>query len=135
MENNLSELSSLFRFLDPSFFGSKSRFSREYGQPIQEEKDAQVLKELMQKIYPFMLPRPKRDVLKDLSEKSGQTFVVDLDWELLEIYTRRRTYLKERIREAIKKKDILSPPFVILQAMAELRRLAGIPDGPPKGNS
>jgi superfamily II DNA or RNA helicase len=137
VENNLSELFSLFRFLNPSFFGSKSRFSREYGKPIQEEKDDQVLKELKQKIYPFMLRRLKRDVLKDLPEKSEQTLVVDLDSEHLEIYHRRRTYLKEKIREAIEKNGILKASFVILQAMAELRRLAGIPeeDGEYPGRS
>jgi superfamily II DNA or RNA helicase len=137
VENNLTELFSLFRFLNPSFFGTKNRFNREYGKPIQEEKDDQVLKELKQKIYPFMLRRLKRDVLKELPEKSEQTLVVDLDAEHLEIYHRRRTYLKEKIREAIEKNGIFKASFVILQAMAELRRLAGIPeeDGEYPGRS
>ena len=137
VENNLSELFSLFRFLNPSFFGSKSRFSREYGKPIQEEKDDQVLKELKQKIYPFMLRRLKQDVLADLPEKSEQTLVVDLDPEHLEIYHRRRSYLQERIREAVKKDGIFKASFLILQAMAELRRLAGTPedDGEYPGRS
>lgn len=137
VENNLSELYSLFRFLNPSFFGSRSRFSREYGKPIQEKKDDQVLKELKQKIYPFMLRRLKQDVLKDLPEKSEQTLIVDLDAEHLSIYHRRRMYLQEKIREAIKKHGFFKASFLILQAMAELRRLAGIPeeDGEYAGRS
>ena len=137
MENNLAELYSLFRFLNPSFFGSKSRFTREYGKPIQEEKNDQVLKELKKKIYPFMLRRLKQDVLKELPEKSEQTLLVDLDAEHLAIYHRRRTYLKEKIREAIEKNGIFKASFLILQAMAELRRLAGIPeeDGEYPGRS
>ncbi|MFW5826867.1 MAG: DEAD/DEAH box helicase [Alkalispirochaeta sp.] len=137
VENNLSELFSLFRFLNPSFFGSKARFSREYGKPIQEEKNDQVLKELKQKIYPFMLRRLKQDVLTDLPEKSEQTLLVDLDAEHLEIYHRRRSYLKEKIQEAIEKNGILKSSFLILQAMTELRRLAGIPeeDGEYPGRS
>jgi len=137
VENNLIELYSLFRFLNPSFFGSKGRFSREYGKPIQEEKNDQVLKELKKKIYPFMLRRLKQDVLKDLPEKSEQTLFVDLDAEHLEIYHRRRIYLKEKIREAIEKNGFFKASFLILQAMAELRRLAGIPeeDGEYPGRS
>ena len=137
VENNLSELFSLFRFLNPSFFGSKSRFSREYGKPIQEEKDEQVLKELRKKIYPFMLRRLKQDVLKELPEKSEQTLLVDLDAEHLEIYHRRRIYLTERIREAVKKHGFFKASFLILQALGELRRLAGIPedDGEYPGRS
>ncbi|MEX2443606.1 MAG: DEAD/DEAH box helicase [Alkalispirochaeta sp.] len=137
VENNLSELFSLFRFLNPSFFGTKSRFSREYGKPIQEEKDDQVLKELRQKIYPFMLRRLKQDVLTDLPDKSEQTLLVDLDAEHLEIYHRRRSYLKEKIREAVEKNGVFKASFIILQAMAELRRLAGIPedDGEYPGRS
>jgi superfamily II DNA or RNA helicase len=137
VENNLTELYSLFRFLNPSFFGSKGRFSREYGKPIQEEKNDQVLKELKKKIYPFMLRRLKQDVLKDLPEKSEQTLLVDLDAEHLEIYHRRRTYLKEKIGQAIAKNGIFKASFLILQAMAELRRLAGVPeeDGEYPGRS
>jgi superfamily II DNA or RNA helicase len=137
VENNLSELFSLFRFLNPSFFGSKSRFSREYGKPIQEEKDEQVLKDLRKKIYPFMLRRLKQDVLKELPEKSEQTLLVDLDAEHLEIYHRRRTYLMAKISDAIEKHGFFKASFLILQAMGELRRLAGIPedDGEYPGRS
>lgn len=137
VENNLSELYSLFRFLNPSFFGGQSRFSREYGKPIQEEKNDQVLKELKKKIYPFMLRRLKQDVLKDLPEKSEQTLLVDLDAEHLEIYHRRRVYLSEKITEAIETHGFMKASFLILQAIAELRRLAGIPedDGEYPGRS
>ncbi|MFP4364862.1 MAG: DEAD/DEAH box helicase [Spirochaetia bacterium] len=137
VENNLTELYSLFRFLNPSFFGSKARFNREYGKPIQEEKDEQVLKELKKKIYPFMLRRLKQDVLKELPEKSEQTLLVDLDQEHLEIYHRRRFYLKGKIQEAIRRSGVFKASFIILQAMAELRRLAGIPeeDGEYPGRS
>ncbi len=137
VENNLSELFSLFRFLNPAFFGTRSRFNREYGKPIQEEKDEQVLRQLRKKIYPFMLRRLKQDVLKELPQKSEQTLLVDLDGEHLEIYHRRRIYLLDRIREAIEKGGIHKASFVILQALTELRKLAGIPedDGEYPGRS
>ena len=76
-------------------------------------------------------------MLKELPEKSEQTLLVDLDAEHLEIYHRRRIYLKEKISEAIAKNGIFKASFLILQAMAELRRLAGVPeeDGEYPGRS
>lgn len=128
VENSLSELYSLFRFLNPSFFGSKGHFSREYGKPIQEDHDTAVLKDLKRKIYPFMLRRLKQEVLTDLPEKSEQTLMVELDREHLAVYHRRRAYHAERIRRAIEEKGIIKASFFILQALGELRRLAGIPE-------
>lgn len=137
IENSLTELYSLFRFLNPSFFGHRARFLREYGKPIQEQKDEQVMKDLRRKIYPFMLRRLKQDVLSELPQKSEQTLLVDLDPEHLEVYHRRRIYLAERIREATRKNGLFKAAFLIMQSMGELRRLAGIPeeDGEYPGRS
>jgi SNF2 family DNA or RNA helicase len=128
VENNLSELYSRFRFLNPSFFGSRGRFSREYGKALQEDHDVRVLKDLKRKIYPFMLRRLKQEVLTDLPEKSEQVLLVDLDKEHLEVNHRRRAYFAERIKQAIEEKGFFKASFIILQALGELRRLAGIPE-------
>jgi superfamily II DNA or RNA helicase len=128
VENNLSELYSLFRFLNPSFFGSKSEFARTYGNPIQQEQNPAALRELKTKIYPFMLRRLKQEVLKELPEKIEQILMVDLGREHLEVYHRRRAYLAARIKAAIAAEGIFKASFLILQALGELRRLACIPE-------
>ena len=64
IENNLGELYSLFRFLNPSMFGSFDQFNHHYVLPIQNREDKDAANELKKKIYPFVLRRLKKDVLK-----------------------------------------------------------------------
>ena len=66
IENNMSELYALFRFLNPAMFGTFSDFSKNYLNPIQKNDNKAVAKELKKKIYPFVLRRLKTQVLKDL---------------------------------------------------------------------
>ena len=69
VENNLGELYSLFRFINPNMFGSIEEFNSSYANPIQRDNDRDVVQELRKKIYPFILRRTKKEVLKDLPEK------------------------------------------------------------------
>ena len=128
VENNLGDLYSLFRFLNPSFFGGRTEFMKKYMRPIQEKKDDEVLRDLKSRIYPFMLRRLKRDVLSDLPPKTEQTALIELDPHHLAVYERRRMELKVRIDQAIAQDGFLKNQFMILQALGELRRLAGVPE-------
>lgn len=128
IENSLGDLYSLFRFLNPSFFGTEAAFNREYLQPIQEDKNETVLKDLKRRLYPYMLRRAKKDVLADLPEKTEQTALIELSPEHLAIYRERAAELKERIEKAIALDGLFKSSFLILQALTELRRLAGVPE-------
>ncbi|RMD95570.1 MAG: hypothetical protein D6814_13035, partial [Calditrichaeota bacterium] len=64
IENNLGELYALFRFLNPPMFGSLEEFNRNYAMPIQKDNDKDAARELKKKVYPFILRRLKKDVLK-----------------------------------------------------------------------
>lgn len=63
IENNLLELYSLFRFLNPEMFGSVQEFTNDYIVPIQKYSDTSTIEELRKKIYPFLLRRVKKEVL------------------------------------------------------------------------
>lgn len=128
LENSLADLYSLFRFLNPRFFGSQHEFLTRYLRPIQEDDDEMALRDLKSRIYPFMLRRTKRDVLSDLPPKTEQTAFIELSASHLALYNRRRDELKRRINEAVNKQGIFKSAFLILQALTELRRLAGIPE-------
>jgi len=69
IENNLLELYSLFRFLNPEMFGSVQEFTNDYIVPIQKYSDTSTIEELRKKIYPFLLRRVKKEVLADLPDK------------------------------------------------------------------
>ncbi len=128
IENNLGELYSLFRFLNPSMFGSIDEFNSSYGTPIQKSGDKDALHELRKKIYPFILRRLKQDVLKDLPEKIEQTLFVDMSDEQKRFYEQRRLFYYKMIKEQIAENGIKKSQFHILQAMSELRQIASIPE-------
>lgn len=128
VENNLGDLYSLFRFLNPSFFGSQSEFLRDYMRPIQDKQDKDVLKDLKTRVYPFMLRRVKKNVLKDLPPKTEQVSYVELDEKHLAIYNRRREELKAKVTMAVGLGGVGKNTFMILQALTELRRLASVPE-------
>lgn len=128
IENNLTELYALFRFLNPSMFGSADEFNRNYAIPIQREDDKDTLHELKKKIYPFILRRLKRDVLKELPEKVEQTLFVDMSPEQQRFYEQRRLFYYQAVKLQIAQHGIKKSQFFILQALSELRQIASIPE-------
>lgn len=128
VENNLSELYSLFRFLNPTMFGSLTQFNRDYLSPIQKFNDKVAMQHLRQKIYPFVLRRLKKDVLKDLPDKIEQTLYVEMSGEQRRLYEQRRNFYQAAISTQIAKKGIKNSQFFIFQALNELRQIASIPE-------
>ncbi|MDE6277120.1 MAG: DEAD/DEAH box helicase family protein [Muribaculaceae bacterium] len=128
MENNLLELYSLFRFLNPRMFGSPEEFNQRYAGPIQREGDPEAMEALRRRIFPFILRRLKRDVLDDLPERVDETLYVEMDLEQRRLYERRRQYYRELVDETIRKEGVHRSQFVMFQAMSELRRIASVPE-------
>lgn len=133
VENNLTELYSLFRFLNPSMFGTLEDFNASYTYPIQRDEDKEVLQTLRAKIYPFMLRRLKKDVLKDLPDRIEQTLYVDMNESQSAFYEQRRRYYYEQVNNTIATEGIGKSQFVMFQALNELRRIASIPESLSEG--
>ncbi|MCK5845691.1 MAG: DEAD/DEAH box helicase family protein, partial [Victivallales bacterium] len=98
IENNLSELYTLFRFLNPAMFNSPLDFERDYAGPIQRQNDTTAATELRKKIYPFILRRLKGDVLKELPAKVEQVLYVEMGEEQKKYYETRRHYYQNIIK-------------------------------------
>lgn len=128
IENNLGELYSLFRFLNPAMFGSQEEFNRYYAMPIQKDNDKEVALELRKKIYPFILRRLKKDVLKELPEKIEQTLFIEMTPDQKEFYEQRRVFYYKTVKEQIATTGVKKSQFYILQALSELRQIASIPE-------
>lgn len=71
VENNLSELWSIFDFAIPKYLKSLDNFSKEYAKDIEIHKDRDKIKKLRAITSAFMLRRLKTDknIIKDLPEK------------------------------------------------------------------
>jgi superfamily II DNA or RNA helicase len=133
IENHLGELYSLFRFLNPAMFGSETEFNRNYAIPIQQHDDKEAARELRRKIYPFILRRLKRDVLKDLPDKVEQTLYADMSAEQRRLYDSRRKFYYETIKRRIAEEGMHASRFFILEALLELRQIATIPEEKSEG--
>lgn len=134
IENNLTELYSLFRFLNPAMFGSLEEFNSSYTIPIQKNNDKAVKRILRAKISPFMLRRLKKDVLDDLPDKIEQILFVDMNEQQAAYYEQRRQYFYRQVKENIATEGIAKSQFVMFQALNELRRIASIPESMSDGN-
>jgi SNF2 family DNA or RNA helicase len=128
VENNLGELYSLFRFLNPALFGSERLFNQRYLHPIQDNADEDALHDLKTRIYPFMLRRLKRDVLKDLPDKTEEIAYIELEDLHLTVYHQRRQEYKQLIESIIAKGEYPKASFIVFKALTELRRLASVPE-------
>ncbi len=128
VENNLTELYSLFRFLNPAMFGTLQEFIERYAFPIHHDDNSEILAELRRKIYPFILRRTKSEVLDDLPERIDQKIYVDMEPQHASFYEQRRRYFYETVHEGIAQNGLAKSQFVILQALSELRRIASIPE-------
>lgn len=133
VENNLSELYALFRFLNPAMFGSADSFNHNYLTPIQKHADNDAMVELKKKIYPFILRRLKKDVLKELPDKIEQTLYVEMSTEQARYYEQRRLFYKEAIEQQVATKGIQQSQFFVFQAMNELRQIASVPGAQTDG--
>ena len=103
MENNLTELYSLFCFLNPAMFGTAEDFNSSYTYPIQKYGDKDAAASLRRKIFPFILRRLKRDVLKDLPDRIDRTIYVEMSDAQARLYNERRLSYRRQITESIAK--------------------------------
>lgn len=133
IENNLTELYSLFRFLNPAMFGTLEEFNSAYTTPIQKDNDKEAMRVLRSKISPFMLRRLKKDVLDDLPDKIEQTLYVDMSGRQAEYYEQRRRFFYQQVKTTIATEGISKSQFVMFQALNELRRIASIPESMSDG--
>ena len=127
IENNLLELYSLFRFLNPEMFGSVQRFTNSYILPIQKYSDTSTIEELKKKIYPFLLRRVKKEVLEDLPDKIEKLVYVDMNDEHRRLYEERRKYYYSLLEKNTSSQGNFDK-FFVLQAINELRHIVSSPE-------
>ena len=127
IENNLLELYSLFRFLNPEMFGSVQRFTNSYILPIQKYSDTSTIEELKKKIYPFLLRRVKKEVLADLPDKIEKLVYVDMNDEHRRFYEERRKYYYSLLEKNTSSQGNFDK-FFVLQAINELRHIVSSPE-------
>lgn len=122
IENNLSELWSIFDFIMPGFLGSHNRFVEIYEKPIIRE-DTKALDDLHQRINPFVLRRMKRDVLTELPDKYETKMLTDLTEEQKKVYLAFLEEVRGEINSEIVRRGFERSSIMILAALTRLRQI------------
>ena len=78
VENRLDELWSQFHFINPGLLAGRRDFQERYGQPIAHGEPGAAAR-LQERIRPFMLRRLKRDVARELPERTDVVLRCTLD--------------------------------------------------------
>ena len=97
IENHLSELWTLFNFLNPGLLGSFKKFNEKFAIPIERDQDNEVRNLLRKLIRPFILRRLKTDVLQELPAKTEITLEVEMSNDELLLYEAQRLKALESI--------------------------------------
>ncbi|QHZ45354.1 DEAD/DEAH box helicase [Bacillus sp. NSP9.1] len=88
MENRLTELWSIYDFMNKGYLGSLGSFHKRFVLPIEKDRDEKRIEQLQQLIKPFLLRRTKRDqeVALNLPEKQEEKEFVPLSAEQASLY-------------------------------------------------
>lgn len=125
IENRLSELWSIYDFMNPGYLGSLTEFNRSFIQPIEKNRDEELVGQVQKLVRPFLLRRVKKDpaIQLDLPDKTESKAYVSLTVEQATLYENVVQSLMEKIEtlSGIEKKGLI---------LATLTRLKQICDHP-----
>ena len=122
MENNLTELWSVFDFILPGYLGSHTRFSQRFEVPI-SKGDNTCLESLGRQLRPFILRRLKQDVLKELPEKIEHVIEAELTPEQKKLYVAFLEQARGELFSEIKERGFERSQIKILSVLTRLRQL------------
>lgn len=123
LENHLGELWSLFHFLMPGFLGTARQFRQFYKHPIEKDQSKEHQIALSRRVSPFLLRRTKKEVVKELPEKTVITRMVELSGPQRDLYEAIRMSMEKKVRQAIAERGLNKSQLIILDALLKMRQV------------
>ena len=123
MENSLSELWSIFDFIMPGYLYTYKKFKKNFEVPIVKEQNDQVLEKLKMIIEPFILRRTKKEVLKELPDKTTIVLNNEMTQEQEKIYLSYLSQARTELNEEIEYKGFEQSRIKILALLTRLRQI------------
>ncbi len=126
VENRLSELWSIFDFINKGYLGSLTDFSKNYSIPIERFKEFTRAQKLKKAISPFMLRRLKTDktIISDLPEKVVLDDFCYLTKPQVALYER---ILKESMEAISKSETKMNRRGAIFKLITNLKQVCNHP--------
>ncbi|WDE97860.1 SNF2-related protein [Lentisphaera profundi] len=135
VENHPGEIWALFDFLNPGYLGNQRSFGKEVNSGGMTHAMGGLGDRLRRRVQPFILRRMKKDVLKDLPERTDVNLRIKMGDEEQAIYNGLRARAAERLG---KRGRDGQDKFFILEEITRLRQAAcspGLLDKQFKANS
>ncbi|WFB68156.1 DEAD/DEAH box helicase [Chryseobacterium sp. WX] len=126
VENSTFDLYSQLSFACPGLLGSKQYFKDIYAIPIDKFEYSKRAIELQQKIKPFILRRTKKQVAKELPQKTETVIYCEMNTEQRKIYDAYEKELREFIA-ANDDDDLNKKSMHVLTGLTRLRQICNSP--------
>ncbi|MFC0215556.1 DEAD/DEAH box helicase [Paenibacillus chartarius] len=125
IENRLTELWSIFDFINPGYLGSVREFTHRYVTAIEKTRDPELMGQVQRLIRPFLLRRLKKDpaIQLDLPEKNESKTFVSLTAEQGSLY---ENFIRDMF-ERLDKLPVMQRRGLILSALTRLKQLCNHP--------
>lgn len=126
VENNTFDLYGQLSFACPGLLGNKQNFKEVYAFPIDKFGDTKRAIELQQKTSPFILRRTKKEVARELPDKTEMVVYCEMGEEQRKIYNECEKELREYI--STKSDDeITKSSMHVLTGLTKLRQICNSP--------
>jgi superfamily II DNA or RNA helicase len=122
VENHLGELWSLFEFLNPGMLGEAKTLRLAGGLAQNPGEDSRLL--LAHALRPFILRRTKKQVAKELPEKTEQTILCEFDAAQRKQYEDLRKFYREKLLNRVDQQGLNKSKMHVLEALLRLRQAA-----------
>ncbi|MBA3958404.1 MAG: DEAD/DEAH box helicase [Parachlamydiaceae bacterium] len=127
IENYLRELKSLFDLVLPTYMPSDADYRELFVRPIEREADP-VRRELLSRfIKPFLMRRKKKDVLRDLPEKTEEISHCQLSPEQLMLYNQALLQSRQQLLEQLQDNTSSVPYIHIFALLSNLKQICDHP--------
>jgi SNF2 family DNA or RNA helicase len=125
VENRLSELWSIFEFMNPGYLGSHGQFQRQFSREVERSTSGDAAEQVRRLIRPFLLRRSKSDplIVPDLPDKIESKVYVPLTKEQAALYD---NVLDELFR-GLDRRSGIDRRGAILAALTRLKQICNHP--------
>ena len=125
--NNTFDLYAQLNFVLPGLLGSKAFFNNEYVIPIDREGDQQKMMALRNLTSPFILRRTKRQVAKDLPDRTESTLWCEMNEQQRFFYEEAKMSIRDSVFLDVKNEGLGKARFSIIQGLQRLRQICNAP--------
>ncbi|MEG2334751.1 DEAD/DEAH box helicase, partial [Chryseobacterium sp.] len=126
IENNTFDIYGQLSFAIPGLLGSKEYFRDIYSIPIDKFENTKRATDLQKKIKPFILRRTKKQVAKELPDKTEMVIYCEMGEEQRQIYDAYKKELREYI-SAKNEQEIIKNSIHVLTGLTKLRQICDAP--------